>query len=225
MRIWFAPLPRPVSDVDLAATFPFDVDVAGDRLRDVLTCPDVEDGVAFDADRVRIQGIWLQSEAPGVRMYAVGEALGERQTFSVDVTFGEELVPAPERGDYPMSSGDSVPLWMCRPETITGRKLHALWRMGLQHWRAKDLMDVCLILDHTEMNSDELAAAIAASFTSRGDPADGAASLFVDQTWWSTRTAAARWSEFTQKAPSSSALMDTVASVANRLRPVFERLQ
>ena len=144
MRIWFAPLPRPVSDVDLAATFPFDVDVAGDRLRDVLTCPDVEDGVAFDADRVRIQGIWLQSEAPGVRMYAVGEALGERQTFSVDVTFGEELVPAPERPPVP------VPTW---PYLLVLAALLVVIDVWLRRFEKRTHIDLSMLMPRTSASA------------------------------------------------------------------------
>src|SRR5579871_5683818 len=66
MRHWFRPVPRPAEDLDLVATVPVTVDDAARRLLPVLTDGAVADGVAFDVDRVRFEGIWLSTGNPGV---------------------------------------------------------------------------------------------------------------------------------------------------------------
>src|SRR5262245_32562451 len=76
MRLWFRPLPRPAADLDLVATFPFSVAETARRFTPLLADRGVDDGVTFDTERFRVEGIWLNTNFPGVRLYASGEADG-----------------------------------------------------------------------------------------------------------------------------------------------------
>jgi hypothetical protein len=227
MRLWFRPLDRPTGDLDLVSGLPFDVEETARRFMPILADRGLGDGVTFDPERSRVEGIWLNTDFPGVRLYAAGEVDGVEDDFSVDVTFGEPLIPDPIVGDYPMSGcGMSARLWMCRPETITGRKLHALAHMGMLHWRAKDLNDVRLLLGRVPMNADDLPGAIAASFSSRGDRPANVRSLFAGP-WWATKRSEARWSDFVEESAGRDVpdgLADVVAEVAERLQPILDRL-
>ncbi|HJZ56928.1 MAG TPA: nucleotidyl transferase AbiEii/AbiGii toxin family protein, partial [Gemmataceae bacterium] len=125
-----------------------------------------------------------------------------------------------------VSGAPAARLRMCRPETIAGRKLHALMRMGVQHWRPKDLNDLRLLLGRVPMDPDALVGAITTSFTSRGDTTTAARTLFRRR-WWSLKTASARWQDFVAgdgglEAPGS--LAPVVAEVAERLEPILDRL-
>src|SRR5260370_22113799 len=64
LRHWFRPVPRAAEDLDLVATFPFDVEEAARRFLPVLADWGVADGAAFDADRVRFEGLWLDTGTP-----------------------------------------------------------------------------------------------------------------------------------------------------------------
>src|SRR5688500_2534259 len=77
LRHWFRPLPRPAEDLDLVATFPFDVEEAARRLLAIFADNSVDDGVSYDLEGVRVDGIWLESGNPGVRVFASGTANGE----------------------------------------------------------------------------------------------------------------------------------------------------
>jgi hypothetical protein len=228
LRHWFRPCARPAADLDVVATFPFDVEETGRRLVPLLADQSVDDGVWFDAERFRVEGIWLNTDFPGVRVFASGEVEGIEADFSVDITFGEPLVPAPQPGAYPMlCSPLTAHLWMCRPETITGRKLHALKHMGVLHWRPKDLNDLRLLLDRVPMDRADLPGAIAASFTSRGNTTADARSIFSHDSWWTMKRSSARWQDFVsqsrgQEVPGN--LAHVVAEVAERLEPILERL-
>jgi hypothetical protein len=228
MRLWFRPLIRPAADLDLVATFPFSVKETARRFVPLLADRSVDDGVIFDAERFRAEGIWLNTDFPGVRLFASGEADGVETEFSVDVTFGEPLVPAPTLGEYPTSRRKlTARVWMCRPETITGRKLQALRHMGMLHWRPKDLNDLRLLLSRVPMNRAELPEAITTSFTSRGNTAADARSLFGRNSWWTMKMSSARWHDFVTQSGAQEVprnLGQVVAEVAEQLNPILEHL-
>jgi hypothetical protein len=231
MRLWFRPWPRPAGDLDLTSPDEFSVEETARRFRPLLADRDVDDGVTFDPEWFHARGIWLNTKFPGVRLFACGEVDGVEDDFTVDVTFGESLVPRPEYHEYPLDSGQTVGLWMCRPETIVGRKLHALMQMGTLHWRPKDLNDLRLLLGHVPLDFAELAGAIACSFTSRGNTAAEARAVFTPASWWEMKMSAARWRDFVEESAEESTgrsvpenLSAVVAEVATRLQPVWEQL-
>jgi hypothetical protein len=226
MRHWFRPVPRLANDLDLVCTAPFGVEETGRQFRQLLANRDVEDGVTFDTKRFRVDGIWLQTDFPGVRIFAAGKVDGEEDQFTVDVTFGEPMVPPPKLGDYPTLSRCSARIWMCRPETITGRKLHALLQMGMLRWRPKDLNDLRLLLDRVPMDEGDLSEAIAASFASRGNTMAEARAIFGPDSWWGMKTSAVRWQEYVKESRRKDLPPDlgsVVAKVAERLNPILER--
>jgi hypothetical protein len=226
MRHWFRPIPRPANDLDLVCTAPFSVEETGRQFRQLLSDRAVDDGVTFDTKRFRVDGIWLQTDFPGVRVFTAGAADGEEDQFTVDITFGEPMVPPPRLDDYPTASNGIARIWMCRPETITGRKLHALLQMGMLRWRPKDLNDLRLLLDRVPMNEDELSEAIAASFASRGNTMAEARAIFGAGSWWNMKTSAVRWQEFVEESRRKDIpknLASVVTAIAERLNPILER--
>src|SRR5262249_49147657 len=113
LRLWFRPVARAAADLDLVATYPFDVEGTARRFVPLLAGRRVEEGVTCDTERFRVEGIWLNPDSPGVRLFAWGEVDGVEDEFSVDVTFGEPLVPKPALGEYPtLGGGPAARLWM-----------------------------------------------------------------------------------------------------------------
>jgi hypothetical protein len=226
MRHWFRPLPRPVGDIDLVGTFPFDVEETARRFLPVLAIP-IDDGVLFDPERVRVEGIWLHTTSPGVRVFAAGEALGVEDDISVDITFGSPLLPTPRMLDLPTTLGLIARILASRPETVTGQKLQALRHMGMMHWRPKDLNDLRLLLGRVPMDDGDMIGAIAASFTYRGFTSDDARALFGPGSWWGMKMSSARWHDFVRASRGQDVPRDltaVVASVSSRLAPILERL-
>src|SRR5438105_4317105 len=145
LRHWFRPLPRPAEDLDLVAPLAFGVEEVDRRFRPLLA-DRASDGVAFDVQRVRFEGIMLDTGSPGVRVFASGVVDGTEADFHVDVTAGPPPRPAPVFGEIPTACGEAARVWMCRPETIVGQKIQALWHLGMLSWRPKDLEDLRLLL-------------------------------------------------------------------------------
>jgi hypothetical protein len=227
MRHWFRPVPRAAEDLDLVATFPFDVDEAVRRFLPVFADGAVADGVAFDHDRAAAEGIWLHTESPGVRVFASGTAGGAEVDFNVDITFGPFPRPDPVLASIPTACGESARVWACRPEAVAGHKVQALWSRGTLSWRPKDLNDLRLLLGRVPMDAGALAAAVAAYMADVGAAGDEARAVFGPSSWWGMKLSSARWLDFVRSPAGREApraLADVVAEVAGRLGPILEGL-
>jgi hypothetical protein len=227
LRSWCRPVPRPAEDVDLVATFPFAVEEAARRFLQVFADQAVADGVVFDVEQVRAEGIWLDTGSPGVRVFASGAADGLEADFHVDITFGPPPRPAPVFGALPTTCGEPARLWMCRPEAVTGHKVQALWHLGTLGWRPKDLNDLRLLLTRVPMDDVELRRAIAAYLADVGGTGDDARVIFGPSSWWGMKLSSARWLDFVKVSWGQNVPRDlgaVVAEVAARLTPVLEGL-
>jgi hypothetical protein len=227
LRHWFRPIPRPAEDLDLVATFPFSVEEAAARFLPVFADTAVADGAAFDAERVRVEAIFLDTGSPGVRVFASGAAGGAEADFHVDLTFGPPPRPAPVFGAIPTACGEAARVWMCRPESIVGQKVQALGHLGMLSWRPKDLDDLRLLLAGAPIDAGEARGAVAASFAALGRTGDDVRAVFGPSSWWGMKRSSARWLDFVKASRGRDVPRDlaaVVAEVAGRLAPILEGL-
>jgi Nucleotidyl transferase AbiEii toxin, Type IV TA system len=223
LRHWFQPTPRPALDLDLLAHSPLTVT---DAMRFLpMFADNVADGVSFDAEGIAVEGIWLQSDHPGIRMHVTGTYAGNEDDIQVDITGGPSPRPPAVLSDLPTSYG-MVRLWTCRPESIVGQKVQALWHLGMLGWRPKDLDDLRLLLDRVPMDTGALREAMSAAFAELGGSGRDARSLFAPESWWGMKHASARWGDFVVKTGRDGArqLSAVVTRVAGRLKPILEEL-
>jgi hypothetical protein len=227
LRHWFRPVPRPADDLDLVATFPFDVDEAARRVLPALADGAVDDGVSFDAESARVQGMFLDTGSPGVRVFCSGTFGGVEDDFHVDLTFGPSPRPAPVFDAIPTACGAVARLWVCRPEAVAAQKVQALRHLGMLSWRQKDLNDLRLLLARVPMDGADLRAAIAAYLADLGGTLDDARALFGPAAWWGMKLCSARWLDFVKSSRGQDVPRDlagVAAEVAGRLAPVLEGL-
>ncbi len=227
MRHWFRPILRPAGDLDLVATFPFAIEEAARRFLPVFADGAVADGVTFDAERVRVEAIFLETGSPGVRAFASGAAGEAEADFHVDITFGPPPRPAPVFGEIPMASGAVARMWVCRPETVVGQKMQALRHLGMLGWRQKDLNDLRLLLTRVPMDNADLRDAIAAYLADLGGAGADARAVFGPSSWWGMKRSSARWLDFVKSSRGQGVprdLSDVIAEIAGRLAPILEGL-
>ena len=226
-RAWIAPLRRPARDLDYVGDFPFDVDDTARRLRPALAT-ELPDGVRIDAARATFRGIWQGTAFPGVRVeLALGLGRADQQ-LSIDIGFGDPLVPpamvivlGDVLGDVLSDARDGIAVRAVRPETQLAWKLHGLAEMG-PSWRPKDLADLWAIATRVPLEAAALPPAIAAAFESRGFPISAAAEILYAE-HWSTKTARLKWAA--QPRDGVPDLAQTLADVRERLAPVLEPRQ
>jgi hypothetical protein len=223
LRHWFRPTPRPALDLDLVASAPLAVT---DAVRFLPMFADgVADGVTFDVEGIAVEGIWLRSDHPGIRMHVSGTCAGNEDDIRIDITGGPPPRPAAVMSELPTTAG-AVRLWTCRPESIVGQKVQALWHLGMLGWRPKDLDDLRLLLERLPMDDAALREAIGATFAELGGTGRDARGVFAADSWWRTKHASARWGDFVRRAGRDGVrnLPAVVAAVAARLEPVLEGL-
>lgn len=223
-RAWVAPLPRPTRDLDFVGDLPFDVGDVARRFAPILMDPR-KDGIVLAADGLRAMGTWLHTDFPGVRItLAVGWGTVD-QEITIDVGFGDPLVPSPLDIDYLTLSGDLLRVRAVRPETQLAWKLHGLAEQG-DTWRPKDLADLWRIVRRVPLDATLLPEAIEAAFLSRGFSIEDALGI-LQRAFWQTKTARVRWATV-PGAPDLASTLETVraalawtfTALANRHEPL-----
>ena len=222
LRHWFAPRPRAVEDVDLVATFPFDVEAAARRFLPVLADEAIDDGVRFA--HARAEGMFLDTGTPGLRVFAAGLVGGVEVDVHVDITAGPYPRPAPVCQSIPTASGATARVWACRPEAVAAQKVQALIHLGLHGWRPKDLNDLRLLLERVPMDAADLREAVRGYLADLGRTGADARRLFGPGAWWGLKFSSARWLDFVARAKGQDVPTDlagVAAGIAARLDPVL----
>ena len=225
LRHWFRPVARPADDLDLIAPALRSADDASQRILPALADASAADGVTFDLEGARVEGIFLDTGSPGARVFASGTFDEAEEDFHIDITFGPAPRPAPVFGALPTACGAEARVWACRPEAIVGQKVQALHHLGTLGWRQKDLNDLHLLLTRVPMNAADLRTAVAAYLADLGATLDAARALFGPDSWWAMKLSSARWSDFVGAARGQGVprnLARVVAEVGARLIPMLE---
>jgi len=195
LRNWFRPVPRPTPDLDLVAPSPAAAEAARGSLS-LFTDETIQDGVAFDGGHIQVERIWVHTENPGLRIHVCGRVAGREHHVKVDITGGPPSRPGPILGELPTALGRSARIWMCRPEAVAGQKVQALCHLGMLSWRPKDLDDLRLLFDRVPINPESLKMGVSAYISDMGWTLEEAHYALNDQSWWGSKHAAARWSDF-----------------------------
>ncbi|KAA5606377.1 nucleotidyl transferase AbiEii/AbiGii toxin family protein [Roseospira marina] len=167
MMSWFDDPHRGTRDLDLLGFG----DPSGDAMlatfRDILS-QDVEDGVVFDTDTLRVDRIREELDYGGLRLRAIASVGGARINLTIDIGFGDALEPGAEVIDYPVMLDLPAPrLRAYSRETVIAEKFQAMVALGRANSRMKDFYDIWILSRSFSFDDDRLAQAIAATFARR----------------------------------------------------------
>ena len=104
------------------------------------------------------------------------------QPFSIDVGFGDVIVPEPVNLDYPLLLEDlpEVNVAAYSLETVVAEKFQTMIDRGTINSRMKDFLDVYTILRNGKVDSGLLKEAVAEVFENRGTNADPDSVVFSE---------------------------------------------
>lgn len=218
VRQWFPDADRPALDVDLLCRLPFDLDDVRARITRALGAT-VGDGVRFVPNKVRFRPIWVDTPAPGLRVFALAHVDGHPVDLRADVTFGLDPWPEPVRGRFVSERGEAT-LWMCRPESLIGRKLQVTANLGARHWRPKDVADLSWMLARFDLDHRVLGEAIEASLVGCAETLDDVRAAFAPGAWLDAPLAESRWHQQLGEAGrfDAGALPDDLSAVVSQVR-------
>lgn len=184
LTTWFDDPMRPTRDLDLLGFGDADSHAMLETFREILSV-EVDDGIVFDRDALRVDRIRDELEYGGVRLRTSGSVGGTKIPVAVDVGFGDATEPGVEQLDYPVLLELPVPkLRAYARETVVAEKFQAMVMLGRANSRMKDFYDIWLLSQSFEFEVGRLAQAIAATFNRRdtqipSDPPDALTEAFA----------------------------------------------
>lgn len=139
-------------------------------IADICTTQVEEDGVTFFAETLKADDITIEKKYPGIRISVEVAMDTIRQTLSMDIGFGDIVVPHPLDLDYPAlfpAFGEPY-LLAYSLETVVAEKYQTIIERSLANSRMKDYYDLYRLLLSQSFEPKTLKEAIATTFSNRG---------------------------------------------------------
>ena len=130
-----------------------------------------EDGMTFECgeDEIWLEDITAEKEYNGTRVHMTAHMDTIVQQFSIDVGFGDVIVPQPAQLDYPLliEGLPAVNVEAYSLETVVAEKFQTMIDRGTINSRMKDFFDVYTILRSGKVDSAVLRDAVREVFANR----------------------------------------------------------
>lgn len=160
---------RPTGDLDLLGSGSTDPDAMSELFAGICQVQAPEDGIIFSPETLRVDPVRDTDKYQGVRLRLKGELAGAIIPVQVDVGFGDQVYPQPDRRIFPGLLPDLPPanVLMYPPETVVAEKFEAIVRFGVANGRVKDYYDIWVTTHTFEFDLSSLTEAIIRTFQRR----------------------------------------------------------
>lgn len=164
---------RPTKDIDFSGNrISRDKEIIKGAFQEICSIECPEDAIVFDCgnDDIIVEDITLDKEYNGVSVFVTAHLGSAAIPFSIDVGFGDIIIPGPQELDYPLILDDmpAVNINACSLETIVAEKFQTMIDRAVANSRMKDFFDVYTIISSGQLNSEILSEAIISVFKNRG---------------------------------------------------------
>lgn len=224
MTTWFDDPHRPTRDVDFLGFGDSAPDAMLVTFREICTI-EVNDGMVFDIDALRVELIREEIEYGGLRLRTTGTLAGARITVTIDIGFGDAIEPGLDEVNLPVLLDLPQPrLRVYARETVIAEKFQAMVMLGLANSRMKDFYDVWILSRSYEFDDDRLPRAIAATFERRGTAIPLEAPVALTQAFAFDSSKQQQWAAFVRDLAIGIPALDTVVTdLAAFLMPNAQR--
>lgn len=221
---WFDEPHRPTRDIDLLGFGDPSADPMLAVFRSICSIQ-VDDGVVFDLDGLRVDQIREELEYGGLRLRTTATLAGARIPVVADVGFGDATEPGLEEIDLPVLLDQPPPHLRCYPrETVVAEKFQAMVMLGLANTRLKDFYDVWMLSKAYEFDADRLAQAIAATFQRRKTEIPAETPDAFTDTFVNDAAKRRQWGAFIRNMTIEPAAFEAIVSdIAGFLMPIALR--
>ncbi len=144
---------------------------------------DEGDGVVFVAETLTTDEIAVEKKYPGVRLSILATLGSIRQVVSMDIGFGDVIVPSPVDLEYPvmLEEDSNILIKAYSIETVIAEKLQTMVDRYVRNSRMKDFYDVWSLLNSKDINEEILKDALQATFTNRATPIEDLPTIFEEK--------------------------------------------
>ena len=219
---WFDEPHRSTRDVDLLGFGDPAHDALLEAFREVMAI-EVDDGVSFDLNGLRIETIREELRYGGSRLRTTATLAGARIRITVDIGFGDAVEPGVEDIDLPVLLDMPSPHLRAYPlETVIAEKLHAMVVLGMANSRMKDYYDVWMLMTTFELEAARLSQAIRATFSRRDTAVPSEMPYGISNVFAKDPGKQRQWQAFARNLSGPIPDFDTlVAELRRKLAPHF----
>lgn len=226
--LWLEDSHRPTQDLDLLSYDDLSTDNLRSIFEDICEASVEDDGIKFYKEEIEIEEIREAEVYQGLRVKIPGRLGSTRLNVSVDVGFGDAIVPDPEKTAYPVLLDLPHPEMKAYPkETVVAEKVDAMILFGVRNSRMKDYYDLWTLARRFSFDAALLAKALDATLKrrSRELPShmlSGLSAEFAD-----SPTKQTQWKAFLRRTVPDQMdleLGEVVPAIRELLTPVLESI-
>lgn len=186
-----------------------------------------DDGITFLPETISSDPITIEKEYPGVRVTFDGRLDSIRKTLTMDIGFGDIIIPHPVDMNYPtiLDEEDRIDILAYSLETVVAEKFQTMIERSILNSRMKDFFDLHRILSVHVFDEDILQSAINATFENRNTEYTPSHLIFTDE-FMNDSVMSQRWNHFLKKMKIESEMTfpEIVRFITTRLKPYWDRL-
>lgn len=176
---------------------------------------------------VRVEGIALEKDYNGVCVHLTAHLDTIVQPISMDVGFGDVIIPEPVDLDYPLLLDElpDVNVAAYSLETVVAEKFQAMIDRAESNSRMKDFFDVYTIIRSGKVDMNVLEEAVQEVFSNRGTVYMEGHPLFEEE-FVNSAQRQTMWNAFLRKMKYPLALdfTEVMEVIMASLKPIWERL-
>ena len=217
---------RSTTDIDLLG---MEISREKDALQEIFQevfSVDLDDGIVIDSTSIRSGDIAQAKAYPGVRITAIACLERTRIPITIDIGFGDSIVPAPISLPFPAILDDSnTNVSAYSLESVVAEKLEAITDLGFLNSRYKDFFDIYMLSRSFAFDAKQLTDAISATFSKRNTSVQVITAF--EESFSADAIHQRRWEAFIKKKAtlSSLTLSDVVNEIMRFLIPVLDALR
>jgi predicted nucleotidyltransferase component of viral defense system len=226
--LWLEDSHRPTQDLDLLGLGEHSVDSLRRTFEDVCDTPVEDDGIEFVKQKIEIEAIREAELYQGLRVKIPGRLGNIRLHVSVDVGFGDIIVPDPKRSAFPVLLDLPHPEIKTYPkETVVAEKVDAIVLLGIHNSRMKDYYDLWTLSRQFPFDAVLLAKAIESTLKRRGRELPSPALSGLQDEFANTPAKQTQWKAFLRRTVPGQVdreLGEVVSAIREFLAPVLESI-
>lgn len=224
MTTWFDDPHRPTRDIVFLGYGDPSQDAMLVTFREICAI-EVDDGIAFDVEALRVELIREELDYGGLRLRTTGQLAGARIAVIIDIGFGDAIEPGIEELSLPVLLDLPQPrLRAYARETVIAEKFQAMVMLGLANSRMKDFYDVWILSRSYDFDAERLSRAIAATFERRGTAIPFETPVALTQSFAADAGKQSQWTAFVRDLAIESPVLDAmVTDLAEFLMPHARR--
>jgi predicted nucleotidyltransferase component of viral defense system len=197
---WTGEFFRPTKDLDFLSSSSHKLAELVEIIKKICSIQYKQDGIIFLLRTLHGERIREEQEYGGIRVKFEARLATAHIHMQLDIGYGDIVIPAPERKEFPTLLKLSPPvIQMYPPEAMIAEKLHALVSLGMANSRMKDFYDLWILANYFEFDGTNISRAIKATFSSRGSGIPEGEPLPLTPTYFEDLDKRTQWQAFLSK--------------------------